>query len=171
MELFLEKIKKYGEHKTNRLVLFGDQFEIDLSKSFPLLNTNFSYILDKILEFKIEYPSNLESVFMLQNFSLNPTTETFQLYVKNDSVLEGKISIKICDAYNRLPLRIGIYSLLLQMVSHMLNYKVGRIICSMGETYLLLKDLDKELTVNKLNLAIVKKCEIFEDFTLDCFRY
>ena len=171
MNLFLEKIKKEGEHKHDRIVSFGNQIEFDLSDHFPLLNINFSYILDKILEFKLEYPSKLESIFMLQNFSLNPTIESFQLHVKNGLVLEGKVSIKVCDIFNRLPIRIVMYSLLLHMIPHILGYKVGKIIYSMGEVYILSKDIDKELITNKANFSIIKKCEKFEDFTIDCFSF
>jgi len=171
MNLFLEKIKNSGDYKQDRIISFGDQFEIDLSKSFPLLNVNFSFILDKILEFNVECPSKLESIFILQNFSLNPTIESFQLHIKNGSVLEGKVYIKVCDIYNRLPIRIVMYSLLLHMISHMLGYKVGKIIYSMGEVYLLSKDINKELPNNNITLSIIKKCEIFKDFTLDCFSF
>jgi len=171
MNLFLEKIKISGDYKKDRIISFGDQFEIDLSNSFPLLNINLSFVLDKILEFKVECPSKLESIFILQNFSLNPTLESFQLHVKNGSVLEGKVYIKVCDIYNRLPIRIVMYSLLLHMISHILGYKVGKIIYSMGEVYLLAKDVDKDLPDNNINLSIIKKCEIFKDFTLDCFSF
>lgn len=165
----LEKVKNDGITMYDRIILFGEQFEMNLNNEFPIFDVNFDYLVDKVLEMDV-CPSKLESIFILQDFSLNPTLEHFQLNVAN-SILSGKLYVKHCDVVNRLPVTIALYSLLLNMIAHMLGYKVGKLICTFGNTYILHKDMDKEYKLDSpKQLHFIKRCENFKDFTSDHIR-
>jgi thymidylate synthase len=159
------------EEKTNRYLLFGNQIQFDLSHSFPLFDSDFSYLFHKIMEMKIDYIKNdYTSLFNLQDLSFNQTVESFQLFVI-DGKLSGKVSSKICDVLKRLPSSISIYSLLLYMIANMCGYKVDKLIYSMGVSYL-------AGNINNLNsssvpfpkLKINKKCNLIDEFKIEDFE-
>lgn len=171
--LFLENFKKESVLDHNRYISFGQQFEIDLEKGFPLLGCNLDFLFNKIMEMKIEYKKNdYFSLFSLQNLSFNHTLESFQIF-ENNGKLSGKLYTKKCDVINRIPNNLSLYALFLYMIAAFYDYKVDKLYYSMGISYMLITDIEKDLFEFKKpfpKLTIVKKCEIFEDFTFDCFQ-
>jgi thymidylate synthase len=169
---FLEKFKLESIPNDNRFILFGQQFEIDLEQGFPLLGSNLFYLFDKIMEMKTDYIKNdYFSLFNLQDLSFNHTLESFQLF-ENNGKLSGKLFTKKCDIINRIPVNLSLYALFLYMIANIYGYKVDKLYYSMGISYMLIKDFDKDLFEFKKpfpKLNILKKCNTFDDFTFDDF--
>lgn len=115
----------------------------------------------------------------LDKMCLEPCHVSFQLYVRDQTFLDGKLYLRSNDLFLGAPWNIAAYSLLLYMFAHLSGYTPGRLVYTIGDAHVYLNHFEavrKQLarpTRPFPQLSIVdesKSIRDFSDFRVDHFH-
>jgi thymidylate synthase len=111
----------------------------------------------------------------IPKMALPPCHILGQFYVDGDNI-DLQVYQRSCDVFLGLPFNIFSYSVLMYMMAHLTNKKVGRLIYILGDTHLYQNHIDvSKEQINRVihqppRFRIKGKIECWEDFKLDSFE-
>lgn len=105
------------------------------------------------------------NVGQLDEMNLPPCHYGFQCYVSSNGVLSLKVTQRSCDFFIGVPFNIAQYGILLHMLAHVCNLKVGKLIWSGGDIHIYTNHLEQCDT--QLNRSYI----IFESPTLELSQH
>ena len=129
----------------------------------------------------IDDPTSRRIIFTAWNtidipkMALPPCHILGQWYVDDDK-LSLQVYQRSGDAFLGVPFNLFSYSVLLYMMAHLTNKKVGALFYILGDAHIYEKHIDvvkmqlSQPIHNPPTFKIVKECKCWEDFTLDCFE-
>lgn len=111
----------------------------------------------------------------LDNMALPPCHCMFQFYVANNK-LSCQLYQRSADAFLGVPFNIASYSLLIHMIAHVLDYKVGEFIYTIGDMHLYKNHINQaKIQISRVpnelpNLIINKKVKDIFSFNYEDFE-
>lgn len=113
----------------------------------------------------------------LDKMCLEPCHVSFQLYVRSQKYLDGKLYMRSNDLFLGAPWNIAAYSLLIYMFAHLTGYVPGKLVYSLGDAHLYSNHLEQVKLQLQRPMRPLPKLSIdssipitkWEDFTIDHF--
>lgn len=114
----------------------------------------------------------------LDKMCLEPCHVSFQLYVRSDKYLDGKLYMRSNDLFLGAPWNIAAYSLLIHMFAHLSGYVPGKLVYSLGDAHIYSNHLEQvKLQLQRCmrplpSMSIESSIPItkWEDFSIEHFR-